>query len=67
VTARSVVLDANIYVSALVFGGKPKRALQLAITGRVHASVAEPIRNEVRRTLRSKSAGQTSVSPRLTA
>lgn len=53
-TVRSVVLDANIYVSALVFGGKPKRALQLAITGRVHASVSEPIRNEVRRTLRNK-------------
>lgn len=32
--ARTVVLDANIYVSALAFGGKPKRALQLGITRR---------------------------------
>lgn len=51
---RTVVLDANIYVSALVFGGKPKRALQLGITRRVDVAVSDPIRTEVLRTLRNK-------------
>lgn len=51
---RTVVLDANIYVSALAFGGKPKRALQLGITGRVEVAISDPIRTEVVRTLRDK-------------
>lgn len=52
--ARTVVLDANIYVSALAFGGKPKRAFQLGITRRVDVAISDPIRTEVLRTLRDK-------------
>lgn len=51
---RTVVLDANIYVSALAFGGKPKRAFQLGITRRVDVAISDPIRTEVLRTLRDK-------------
>ncbi len=51
---RTVVLDANIYVSALAFGGKPKRAFQFGITRRVDLAISEPIRAEVLRTLRDK-------------
>ena len=51
---RKVVLDANIYVSALAFGGKPKRAFQLGITRRVDVAISDPIRTEVLRTLRDK-------------
>ena len=52
--ARTVVLDANIYVSALAFGGKPKRVFQLGITRRVDLAISDPIRTEVLRTLRDK-------------
>ena len=51
---QTVVLDANIYVSALAFGGKPRRALQLGITRRVDVAISDPIRTEVLRTLRNK-------------
>ena len=51
---RTVVLDANVYVSALAFGGTPKRAFQLGITRRVHVAISDPIRTEVLRTLRDK-------------
>ena len=50
----TVVLDANIYVSALAFGGKPRRALRLGITRRVDVAISDPIRTEVLRTLRNK-------------
>lgn len=52
--ARTVVLDANVYVSALVFGGKPKRAFQLGVTRRIDVAISDPIRTEVLRTLRDK-------------
>lgn len=51
---QTVVLDANIYVSALAFGGKPKRVFQLGITRRVDVAISDPIRTEVLRTLRDK-------------
>jgi uncharacterized protein len=54
VAGRTVVFDANIYVSALAFGGKPKRAFQLGITRRVDLAISDPIRTEVLRTLRDK-------------
>jgi putative PIN family toxin of toxin-antitoxin system len=54
VATRTVVLDANIYVSALAFGGKPKRALQLGVTRRIDVAISDPIRTEVLRTLRDK-------------
>jgi putative PIN family toxin of toxin-antitoxin system len=54
VATRTIVLDANIYVSALVFGGKPKRAFQLGVTRRISVAISEPIRTEVLRTLRNK-------------
>jgi hypothetical protein len=54
VAVHTVVLDANIYLSALVFGGKPGRAFQLGVTRRVDVAISDPIRAEVLRTLRDK-------------
>jgi len=54
VAVQTVVLDANIYVSALAFGGKPKRVFQRGITRRVDVAISDPIRTEVLRTLRDK-------------
>ena len=48
-----VVCDTNVFVSALVFGGKPGRILDLA-RGRVIVIWTEAVRHELRRILTSK-------------
>lgn len=45
---KRVTLDSNIYLSALVFGGKPKRILEMAIEGEIEVAVSDPIIEEVR-------------------
>ena len=47
-----VTLDANVYLSGCVFGGKPKRVLEMAIEGEIEVAVSDPIIQEVRRHLR---------------
>lgn len=49
-----VVLDSNVYVSALVFGGNPRAILELAEEGLFEVSVSEPIKAEVERILAEK-------------
>lgn len=49
-----VVLDSNVYVSALIFGGNPRAILELAEEGRFEVSVSEPIQAEVERILAEK-------------
>jgi putative PIN family toxin of toxin-antitoxin system len=51
---KRVTLDSNIYISALVFGGKPKRILEMAIEGHVEIAISDSIVEEVRRHLRAK-------------
>ena len=51
---KRVTLDSNIYISALVFGGKPKRVLEMAIEGRVEIAISDAIIEEVRRHLPAK-------------
>jgi putative PIN family toxin of toxin-antitoxin system len=46
-----VVLDSNIYVSALVFGGNPRAILELAEQGLFEVSVSDPIKGDVERVL----------------
>ena len=46
-----VVLDSNIYVSALVFGGNPRAILELAEQGLFEVSVSDPIKADVQRVL----------------
>ncbi len=41
-------------MSALAFGGKPKRVFQFGITRRIDVAISDPIRAEVLRTLRDK-------------
>jgi predicted nucleic acid-binding protein len=50
------VLDTNVYVSALVFGGKPARVLQLAAAGAFQLIVSETIRAELLETLATRFA-----------
>ena len=49
-----VTLDSNVYLSGFVFGGKPKRVLEMAIDGEIEVAVSEPIIQEVRRHLLGK-------------
>jgi putative PIN family toxin of toxin-antitoxin system len=49
-----IVLDTNVIVSALVFGGVPRGVLELAEAGRCKLFYSAPIQNEVRRVLAEK-------------
>ena len=48
------VVDTNVYVSALVFGGKPAAVLQLAEAGAFQLVASEGIREELVATLTGK-------------
>lgn len=49
-----VTLDSNVYLSGFVFGGKPKRVLEMAIDGEIEVAVSDPIIQEVHRHLLGK-------------
>jgi len=49
-----VTADTNVYVSALVFGGKPLRILELAAQGLVRLSISASILEETIRVLGDK-------------
>jgi putative PIN family toxin of toxin-antitoxin system len=49
-----IVLDTNVIVSALVFGGVPRTVLELAESGQCELFYSESIQNEVRRVLTEK-------------
>ena len=54
-----VVLDSNIYVSALVFGGNPRTILELAEHGLFGVSVSHPIKADVERVAHPTNPQQT--------
>ena len=47
-----VVLDTNVLISAILFGGKPRRILEKAIRGEIRLCLSEPILEELRGVLR---------------
>jgi len=49
-----VVLDSNVYISGLVFGGVPAQILAAAVAGVFTLYVSETIREEVASTLEEK-------------
>ena len=49
-----VTLDSNIYISALVFGGKPMRLLEMAAEGGICVAISDAILAEVQRILLTK-------------
>lgn len=52
-----VVLDTNVLVSAIVYGGKPRRVLQAAISGAVDLSVLDAIIKELQDVLQRPQFG----------
>lgn len=49
-----VVLDTNVLISALVYGGKPRDVLELFISGELEIVICEELLTELRRTIRDK-------------
>lgn len=49
-----VVLDSNIFISAVIFGGKPREVIHLAERGFIDVYTSEPLRVEVERVLATK-------------
>jgi len=50
-----VVLDTNVLISAILFGGKPRRILEKAIRGEIRLCLSEPMLEELKGVLqRSK-------------
>ncbi|MBP1700377.1 MAG: hypothetical protein H6Q41_5565 [Deltaproteobacteria bacterium] len=47
-----VVLDTNVLISAILFGGKPRQILEKAIRGEIRLCLSEPILEELGGVLR---------------
>jgi len=45
------ILDTNVIISAVIFGGKPRRVLNLAIEGKISLFFSEPMFEEIREIL----------------
>ncbi len=52
----AVVLDSNVYISALLFGGNPRRVIGLAEVGLIELYISKPLQSEVERVLAAKFA-----------
>ena len=46
-----VVLDTNVLISGILFGGKPRQILELVIQGRINAYISPAILTEFREVL----------------
>ena len=53
-TVIRVVADTNLYISAILFGGKPEAIRQLASDGEIELLVSEHILTEIADTLKKK-------------
>jgi len=51
---KRVVLDANIYISAILFGGNPEKVLDLARKRRIVVLISEAILAQIVRVLKKK-------------
>ena len=51
---KKVVLDTNIYISAILFGGKPKQIIDLARNNKLHIIISPYIIWEIKKILGSK-------------
>ncbi len=52
-----VVLDTNVVISALVYGGNPRKVLEAVISGTIQMSVSEALIQEVQEVLRRPQFG----------
>jgi putative PIN family toxin of toxin-antitoxin system len=52
-----VVLDTNVLISAIVFGGLPRKILEMVISGNVHCTLSFAILDELRDVLQRPKFG----------
>ena len=52
-----IVLDTNIFLSALIFGGKPRQLIEMLARGQIEVVISEPILTEMRRKVSQKFPG----------
>ncbi len=52
-----VVLDTNVLISAILFGGKPRQILVKAIRGEIRSCLSEPILEELKGVLQRSKFG----------
>jgi len=43
----TVVIDTNVVLSAILFGGKPKQVLEMALSGSIQLAISESLVNEL--------------------
>ena len=48
------ILDSNVLISAVVFGGKPREILDLAIKGLIEVAISDDILEEIKGVLEGK-------------
>ena len=51
---RAVTLDSNLYISALIWGGKPQQLLEMALARKVRLFISDAIMDEVLEVLETK-------------
>ncbi|MBA7617882.1 hypothetical protein ES703_25200 [subsurface metagenome] len=49
---KKVVLDTNVIISAIIFGGKPRAVLESAMRGNIRLCISEEILDETERVLK---------------
>ncbi|MBU0715473.1 MAG: putative toxin-antitoxin system toxin component, PIN family [Verrucomicrobia bacterium] len=54
---QRIVLDTNVLISAVLFGGPPRDVLELVISGAIDCSLSLPILDETREVLRRTKFG----------
>jgi putative PIN family toxin of toxin-antitoxin system len=54
VESPKLVLDSNVWISALVFGGKPREILESAIRGLIEVAISDDILEEIKGVLEGK-------------
>lgn len=59
-----LVLDSNIYISAVLFGGKPRIIIEAALSGKACLAVSSPILEEIFDVLSGKKFGFPSLAAR---
>jgi len=59
-----LVLDSNIYISAVLFGGKPRLIIETALSGKVCLAVSTPILEEIQDVLSGSKFGFPSTAAR---
>jgi putative PIN family toxin of toxin-antitoxin system len=51
---QKVVIDTNVWISGLIFGGKPEIIIKLFIDGKIDVIISEEILTELRRIISTK-------------